>query len=69
MLKDILDKAYETKPIKEIVAAPPSALQGLSEADADALKKALGIKTIADLATNKFVLWAQALTTIAAAGK
>jgi hypothetical protein len=42
-----------------------SALQGVSEADAAALKSALGISTIRDLATNKFVLWAQAINNLA----
>jgi hypothetical protein len=42
-----------------------SALQGVSQADEDALKAALNIKTIRDLAENKFVLWAQAITNLA----
>ncbi|MCU1389069.1 MAG: hypothetical protein JWL72_2407, partial [Ilumatobacteraceae bacterium] len=33
-------------------------------ADGEALAKALNIKTIGDLATNKYVLWAQAITTL-----
>jgi hypothetical protein len=38
-----------------------AALQGLSEDDAEKLKSALGIKTIKDLGTNKYFLWAQAI--------
>ncbi|HYD30476.1 MAG TPA: hypothetical protein VEB64_06410 [Azospirillaceae bacterium] len=63
----MLDKAHENKSIQEIVDLSPAALQGVSEADAQALDKAFGIKTIGGLAANKFVLWAQALNTIAKA--
>ena len=56
-----MDKAYEQKEFAELVNAPVDALAGVSEADAAALKAALNIKTIGDLATNKYVLWAQAI--------
>ena len=59
-----LDKAFEEKSFAELAGAPVSALAGVSDADAVALKSALGIKTIADLATNKYVLWAQAITAL-----
>ncbi len=59
-----LDKAYEQKGFGELVNAPVDALAGVSEADAQALSSALGIKTIGDLATNKYVLWAQAIATL-----
>jgi hypothetical protein len=59
-----LDKAFEQQSFAELAKAPVSALAGVSDADAEALKKALGIKTIADLATNKYVLWAQAINTL-----
>ena len=59
-----MDKAYEQKEFAELVNAPVDALAGVSEADAAALKAALNIKTIGDLATNKYVLWAQAITTL-----
>jgi len=68
-IKNVLDKAYETKSLKELVDAPVSALQGLSEADAQKLKEALGIKTVKDLANNKFFHWAQAIITLAKANK
>ena len=44
-----LDKAWEDKSLDEILAAPPSALAGLTEKHDAALADALGIKTIADL--------------------
>ena len=59
-----MDKAFEQKEFAELVNAPVDALAGVSEADAAALKAALGIKTIGELATNKYVLWAQAITTL-----
>lgn len=64
-LRDMLDKAHEEKPLKTVVTLSPAALQGVSDADAEALKKAFNINTIADLATNKYVRWAQALVTMA----
>ena len=59
-----LDKAYEQMNFDELAKAPVDALAGISAADAEALATSLGIKTIADLATNKYVLWAQAITTL-----
>jgi len=60
-----LDKAFEQKEFSEIAKAPVSALEGVSDADAEKLKSALGIATVGDLATNKFVLWAQAINNLA----
>jgi hypothetical protein len=60
-IEKFLDKAYETMEFSELVGAPVDALAGVSAADAEALAKALNIKTIGDLATNKYVLWAQAI--------
>ena len=59
-----VDKAHEDMSFADLAKAPVSALQGVSDADAAALAKALNIKTIGDLAQNKFVLWAQAITTL-----
>ena len=64
-LSETLDKAWEEKPLKEIVKQSPEILQGISEKKAQALKDALGVKTVAELATNKYVLWAQALNNLA----
>jgi hypothetical protein len=49
----------------ELADAPVSALQGVSAGDAKALKDALGIDTIRELGTNKFFLWAQAISKLA----
>ncbi len=60
-----VDKAYETKSLKEIADAPVDALEGVSAGDAELLGKAFGIKTIRDLGTNKYFLRAQAITLLA----
>lgn len=68
-LKDILDKEWEDKSLKDICQASPAALQGVSEGDAEKLQAAFNIKTVADLATNKFFLWAQAIYNLSRAEK
>ena len=55
------DKKYETKTILQLVKAPVDAISGVSAADAEDLRKAFGIETVEDLATNKYVMLAQAL--------
>jgi len=60
----MLDKAYEGKEFSELATSPVAALQGVSDSDAEHLKAAFGITTIRDLATNKFVLWAQAINVL-----
>ncbi len=63
------DKAYEQQDFNQLVDAPVEAISGLSQADAEALKKALGIRTIRDLAENKFVLVAQAVVALSGSSK
>jgi hypothetical protein len=65
-LTKLLDKAYEEKSLDEIVNAPVSALAGVTDNDAKLLQEAFNIKTIADLARNKFFRAAQTLTELAA---
>ena len=60
------DKAYEDKSILELAKAPVSAISGVSESDAVDLKKAFGIKTVEDLATNKYVRLAQGINCFSA---
>ncbi len=64
-----LDKAYEQKEFAELAGAPVDALAGISAGDAEALRAALNIRTIRDLATNKYVLVAQAIVGLAGAEK
>lgn len=60
-----VDKAYEGLGVDELAKAPVSALQGVSDGDAEHLKAAFGIVTVSDLGTNKFFLWAQAIAKLA----
>lgn len=60
------DKAYETKSILELAKAPVTAISGVSESDAEDLKKALGIETVEDLTTNRYVKFAQGINIFAA---
>ena len=60
-----VDKAYEGMSLADLAKAPVAALQGVSESDAQALKEAFNISTIADLGTNKYFLWAQAISKLA----
>jgi hypothetical protein len=64
-INSAVDKAYENSSFAEILKAPVSALQGLSDGDATKLKDALNIKTVGDLATNKYFLRAMAIAQLA----
>lgn len=63
-LGKVLDKAWADKSLPEILAAPVSALKGVSERDGELLKEAFGVTTVADLAELKYVRWAQALAAL-----
>ncbi|MCE0762587.1 hypothetical protein LWC35_06635 [Pseudonocardia kujensis] len=60
----LVDKAWEDKTASEILSAPPSALEGLTEKHDEQLA-ALGIKTIGDLAKWKYAKRAAALADLA----
>jgi hypothetical protein len=60
-----LMKEYEGKSFKELVSAPVTAIAGVTESDAEHLKAAFNVKTVKDLATLKYALWAQAIVTLA----
>jgi hypothetical protein len=62
-----VDKAHEQKEFAELAELPIDALQGVSAADAAALQQAFGVKTIRQLAENKFVKAAQAIALLAGA--
>lgn len=64
-IKNAIDKAYESKSLKELADSPISALQGLSEGDAKLLLDAFKVRTIRDLANLKYVKWAKAIVTLA----
>jgi hypothetical protein len=65
-LDKVLDKAFESSSPAELVDAPVSALAGVSAGDAELLQKAFNIKTIGDLAGNKYFRAATAIAEIAA---
>jgi hypothetical protein len=58
-----LDKAYEDKALDDILAAPPSALAGLTDKH-DKLLAEFGIKTVRDLGSNKYFALAGALVAL-----
>lgn len=60
-LEKALDKAWEDKSLAEILAAPPSALAGLTEKHDEQLAAALNVKTIGELGSNKYIQLAVAL--------
>jgi hypothetical protein len=60
-----VDKAFETVSLSELADAPVDALQGVSAGDAEHLKAAFNIKTIRELGTNKYFLWAQSIANLA----
>ena len=64
--KDLLDKEFESTDITSLAEKPVHAIQGISEADAKLLIEAFNIKTIKDLATNKYVSIAETTVSLAA---
>ncbi len=67
-LATFLDKEWESKSLAEVLKAPVSALQGVSDSDADLLMQAFNVKTIGDLGKNKYFRAAQLLAQLAEAG-
>lgn len=65
VLEKLLDKEYENKAPAELVEAPVAALEGVSAADAELLKRAFGVKTIGDLARNKYFVAARIIADLA----
>lgn len=59
-----LDKAYENKSLNELLAAPPSALAGLTEKHDAVLAETFNIKTVADLGSNKYFALAGVLVAL-----
>jgi hypothetical protein len=60
----LVDKAWEDKTAAEILKAPPSALEGLTEKHDEALQT-VGIKTVGDLGRWKYASRAAALVALA----
>jgi hypothetical protein len=64
-LSGVLDPKSEGQPLRAIVKASPAVFLGLSEKKAKALAETIQARTVEELATNRFVLIAQALATLA----
>lgn len=64
----LVDKAFEGKDFGDLADAPVDALEGVSAGDAELLQKAFGIKTVRDLATNKYFLRAQGIVALEKVG-
>ena len=59
--EQFLVKKFEDKSWSEVADAPVYAIAGVSEGDAEALKEAFNIKTVQDLANNKYIWVAQGI--------
>ncbi|MEW2572064.1 hypothetical protein ACFU9Y_42700 [Streptomyces sp. NPDC057621] len=68
-LDKVLDKTWADKSLPEILAAPISALKGVSDKDGELLQEAFGITTVAELAELKYARWAQALAALDTSAK
>jgi hypothetical protein len=62
----ILDQEFNSKDFIELSEKPVHAIKGISEEDAERLQEAFNIKTINDLAQNKYVSIAQTTVSLAA---
>jgi hypothetical protein len=63
--REYVDRRYEDRDVTELPDAPVEALRGLGKRGGEALRKAFGIRTIRDLATNDFVRKAQEVLELA----
>jgi predicted RecB family nuclease len=63
----IVSDTYHDKCFRELVNQPVTALRGITEQQADALRQAFGINTIGELAELKAVKYARAIRTMASA--
>ena len=63
-LDKAFDKAFESASLDDLLKAPPSALAGLTEKHDQVLADTFGIKTLADLGTNKYFALAGVLVAL-----
>ena len=64
-LAAILDRQWEKASLRDLAKARPSIFTGLSAKEATLLEEAAGIRTVEDLATNRYVLMAQVIAHLA----
>jgi len=63
----IVNDTHHDKCFRELVNQPVTALRGMTQQQADALRDAFGINTVGELAELKAVKWARAIRTMASA--
>jgi hypothetical protein len=63
----IVNDTHHDKCFRELVDQPVTALRGMTEQQAAALRDAFGVTTIGELAELKAVKWARAIRTMASA--
>jgi predicted RecB family nuclease len=63
----IVNDTHHDKCFRELVDQPVTALRGITQQQADALRDAFGINTVGELAELKAVKWARAIRTMASA--
>lgn len=63
----IVNDTHHNKCFRELVKEPVTALRGITEQQASALREVFGITTIGELAELKVVKWARAIRTMATA--
>jgi hypothetical protein len=64
-IDNIVEPSFHGKSFRELLDAPVSALYGIGEKQAHALREAFGVETIGQLAKLKFIKRAFAIATIA----
>jgi hypothetical protein len=65
VLADIIDPKWEKSGLRDLAKASPAVLMGLSERGAKLLHEAIGVRTVEELATNRYVLTAQVIANMA----
>jgi hypothetical protein len=65
VLADIIDPKWEKSGLRDLAKASPAVLMGLSERGAKLLQEAIGVRTVEELATNRYVLTAQVIANLA----
>ena len=65
VLAEILDPKWEKSDVRDLAKASPAVLSGLSERGAKNLQEAIGVRTVEELATNRYVLMAQVIANLA----
>lgn len=65
-LAAILDQKWEKRRLRDLAKASPAIFAGMSDKEAKLVADVLGARTVEELATNRYVLKAQAIANLAA---